>query len=95
MSVFRPVEAFPGWRDLIPYFGIGSVVGALFSAIVFAATAFSLPMLVWGLLIALAVAIGFFTAFIGFIVLLPLLGHATWHAYRTTIDASAWPETHD
>jgi uncharacterized membrane protein len=23
--------------------------------------------------------------------LLPLLGHATWHAYRDTIDASAWP----
>ena len=120
MSVFRPVDAFPDWRDLIPYFGIGSVVGALFSAIVFAATAFSLPMLlerradaitavvtsanatlrnkramlVWGLLIAIAVAVGFFTAFIGFIVLLPLLGHATWHAYRATIDAAAWPQTH-
>ena len=39
MSVFRPVDAFPDWRDLIPYFGIGSVVGALFSAIVFAAPA--------------------------------------------------------
>lgn len=121
MSVFRPVEAFPGWRDLVPYFGIGSVVGALFSVIVFAATAFSLPMLlerradaitavvtsvnatlrnkramlVWGLLICVAVALGFATAFVGFIVLLPLLGHATWHAYRATIDASAWPETHD
>lgn len=121
MSVFRPSDAFPGWRDLIPYFGIGSLVGALFSAIVFAATAFSLPMLlerradaitavvtsvnatlrnkpamlVWGCLIALAVAVGFFTAFIGFIVLLPLLGHATWHAYRATIDATAWPATHD
>jgi uncharacterized membrane protein len=121
MSVFRPVDAFPQWRDLIPYFGIGSTVGALFSAIVFAATAFSLPMLlerradaitavvtsvnatlrnkqamvVWGVLIAVAVAVGFFTAFIGFIVLLPLLGHATWHAYRAAIDASAWPETHD
>jgi len=20
-----------------------------------------------------------------------LIGHATWHAYRATIDASAWP----
>jgi uncharacterized membrane protein len=24
-------------------------------------------------------------------VLFPLLGHATWHAYRDVIDASAWP----
>jgi len=22
---------------------------------------------------------------------MPLLGHATFHAYRETIDASAWP----
>ena len=24
-------------------------------------------------------------------VALPLVGHATWHAYRATIDAGAWP----
>jgi uncharacterized membrane protein len=39
--------------------------------------------------------IGFATALIGFVVLLPLIGHATWHAYRETIDASAWPAAHD
>jgi len=22
---------------------------------------------------------------------LPLIGHATWHGYRATIDAAAWP----
>lgn len=121
MSVFRPSDAFPKWQDLVPYFGIGSIVGALFSSIVFAATAFSLPMLldrrtdvitavvtsinatlrnkpalaVWGLAICLCVMIGFATAFLGFVVLLPLLGHATWHAYRQAIDASQWPATHD
>ncbi len=121
MAVFRPSTAYPSWHDLIPYLGIGSVVGALFGAIVFAATAFSLPMLldrrtdaitavvtsvnaslrnkpallVWGSLIALAVIVGFATACVGFIVLMPLLGHATWHAYRDTIDASQWPPTHD
>ncbi len=120
MSVFRPNDAFPVWRDLIPYFGIGSVVGALFSAIIFIATAFSLPMLLdrrtdaitavvtsvnaclrnkpamllWGMLIAAAVLIGFATMFLGFIALMPLIGHATWHAYRDGIDASAWPPTH-
>jgi uncharacterized membrane protein len=28
---------------------------------------------------------------IGRAVTIPLLGHATWHAYRETVDASAWP----
>jgi uncharacterized membrane protein len=120
MSVFRPDSAFPDWRDLVPYLGIGSVVGALFCAIVFAVTAFSLPMLldrradaitavvtsvnaclrnkrvvfVWGALVVACVLVGFATAFLGFIVLMPLVGHATWHAYRSTIDASRWPPTH-
>jgi uncharacterized membrane protein len=48
-------------------------------------------MLVWIGLILLAVLIGFGTGFVGFIVTMPLIGHATWHAYRETIDASAWP----
>jgi uncharacterized membrane protein len=120
MSVFRPSDAFPNWRDLIPYLSIGTVVGAFFCAIVFAATAFSLPMLLdrradaiaavvtsvnatlrnklamllWGALIVIAVMVGFATMFFGFIVLLPLIGHATWHAYRQTIDADAWPRRH-
>lgn len=51
-----------------------------------------LPLFFWAWLIAVAVLIGFATACIGFAVLLPLIGHATWHAYRETIDASAWPE---
>jgi uncharacterized membrane protein len=51
-------------------------------------------MLVWGALIFACVLVGFATFFVGFIVLLPLIGHATWHAYRRTIDASAWPPTH-
>ena len=36
--------------------------------------------------------VGFMTAFIGLVLILPLIGHATWHAYRDTIDASEWPE---
>lgn len=48
-------------------------------------------MIVWASLIALSVILGFATAFIGFIVLLPLIGQATWHAYQETIDAAAWP----
>jgi len=32
----------------------------------------------------------FATALIDFLVSLPIIGYATWHAYKETIDASAW-----
>ena len=48
-------------------------------------------MLVWMSILVLSVLIGFATAFVGLIVLFPLLGHATWHSYKDVIDASAWP----
>ena len=48
-------------------------------------------MAVWVMLIVAAVAVGIVTAFIGLAVTLPLIGHATWHAYQETIDSSAWP----
>jgi uncharacterized membrane protein len=51
-------------------------------------------MLVWGALIVACVTVGFATLCLGFIVLMPLLGHATWHSYCATIDASMWPPTH-
>ncbi|MFT4824234.1 MAG: putative membrane protein [Halioglobus sp.] len=42
-------------------------------------------MLVWGALIAALVAIGFATYLVGMIVIFPLLGHATWHAYKDLV----------
>lgn len=51
-------------------------------------------MLVWASIIVSFVVIGMLTALIGLVILLPLIGHATWHAYQETIDSSAWPE-HD
>ena len=36
----------------------------------------------WALLIVLLTAIGFATALVGMIVIYPVLGHASWHAYR-------------
>jgi len=48
-------------------------------------------MAVWVLLIVGLTAIGFATALLGLAVTIPLLGYATWHGYRETIDASAWP----
>lgn len=50
-------------------------------------------MAVWALLIVLLTGIGFATALLGLAVTIPVLGHATWHAYRDTIDSSAWPES--
>jgi uncharacterized membrane protein len=47
-----------------------------------------LPMLVWAAAIALLVGIGYLTAFIGLIFLFPLLGHATWHAYRALVETA-------
>ncbi|MGE4012063.1 MAG: DUF2189 domain-containing protein [Alphaproteobacteria bacterium] len=43
------------------------------------------PMLVWAVLIVLFIAAGILTGFIGLIVTLPLVAHASWHAYRQVV----------
>jgi uncharacterized membrane protein len=52
-------------------------------------------MALWALLIVALTAAGFASALLGLAVTMPLLGHATWHAYRDTIDAAAWPAAAD
>ena len=42
-------------------------------------------MLVWALLILLMVAVGFASGLLGLVLIYPLLGHATWHAYRELV----------
>jgi uncharacterized membrane protein len=42
-------------------------------------------MVVWAALIILVTAIGFLTLLAGMVVVAPLLGYATWHAYRDLI----------
>lgn len=117
IQIFYPESGNPTLPELITFFTIGSAVGSIFALVAFAASAFSLPMLldrrtdsvtavvtsinavlrnkpamaVWIALIVAAVAIGFATALLGLAVTMPVIGHATWHAYRETIDASAWP----
>jgi uncharacterized membrane protein len=44
-----------------------------------------LPMAVWGLIVAGGLVIGSIPFFLGLIVVLPVLGHATWHLYRRTV----------
>ena len=43
-------------------------------------------LLLWALLIVGLVMIGFATWLLGMVVILPLLGHATWHAYRDIVE---------
>lgn len=50
------------------------------------------PMALWAALIMLLVLLGFATGLLGLVVLVPLLGHASWHAYAALVDASALPE---
>jgi len=50
------------------------------------ATFWNLPaMIVWSTLIVGLTALGFVTFLIGMIIVAPILGHATWHAYRDLI----------
>jgi uncharacterized membrane protein len=47
-------------------------------------------MLLWAVLIGLITLLGFVTALLGLIVVIPWLAYATWHAYRETLDVSEW-----
>ena len=40
---------------------------------------------VWGLIVAAGLVIGAIPFFLGLIVVLPILGHATWHLYRRAV----------
>jgi uncharacterized membrane protein len=50
------------------------------------------PMALWGALIMVLTLLGFATALVGLVVLVPVLGHASWHAYRDLLDVSGVPE---
>jgi uncharacterized membrane protein len=43
------------------------------------------PMLAWGLIVAALLVLGTIPFFLGLAVVIPLLGHATWHLYRAVI----------
>ncbi len=51
-----------------------------------------LPMAMWSALIMVLVLLGFATLLAGLVLVAPLLGHASWHAYRDLVDASALPK---
>jgi len=43
------------------------------------------PMAAWGLIVAVSLAIGAIPFFLGLAVVVPVLGHATWHLYRRVV----------
>jgi uncharacterized membrane protein len=47
-------------------------------------------MFVWAILICSLTLVGFLTAGIGLIVIIPWLAYATWHGYRAALDSSEW-----
>ncbi len=117
VSVFFPTEGQPTVQDWIFYLGFGSAIGAVFAAVTFSASAFSLPMImhrdvdsitaivtsvnavlrnkfamvVWLTIVVASLLIGVVTAFVGLIVIVPVIGHAAWHGYLETIDADEFP----
>ncbi|MBL8710486.1 MAG: DUF2189 domain-containing protein [Rhodospirillaceae bacterium] len=44
-----------------------------------------LPMAVWGVIVAAGLVLGAIPLFVGLIVVIPILGHATWHLYRAIV----------
>ena len=43
------------------------------------------PMALWAATIAVFIAAGFMSWYVGLVITVPLIGHATWHAYRQLI----------
>ena len=92
----------------------GTVVGCLFSLVVFAISAISVPLLMtrradamtaiaasvttvlvnpkplalWAAIVAGCMILGIATLYAGLILVFPLIGHATWHAYRDLVRES-------
>lgn len=61
--------------------GIGSAVNASVQACMCNPR----PMAIWGLIVAVLLFLGCIPAFIGLAVVMPVLGHATWHLYKRVV----------
>ena len=49
----------------------------------------------WGLIVAVLLVIGSIPFFLGLTVVMPLLGHATWHLYRKAIESPLTTSAHE
>src|SRR6516225_7125079 len=51
-----------------------------------------IPMAAWGLIVAVLLVAGSLPLFLGLAVVVPILGHATWHLYRKVVEPD--PSSH-
>jgi uncharacterized membrane protein len=117
ITVFFPTDGDVTLQGWLTYLGFGSMVGAVFAAVTFSASAFSLPMImhrdvdsitavvtsinavlrnklamaIWLAIVVISLLVGVLTAFVGLIVIVPVIGYAAWHGYLETIDAEQFP----
>ena len=96
------------------FLGVGTIVGAVISTILFSVTVISMPLLLdqeidfvtamivsirtvvenpvpmlgFGVIVGALALLALVPLFLGLLVVLPILGHATWHVYRAAIDIS-------
>lgn len=49
------------------------------------------PMALWAVVIMVATGLSMATFMVGFVLSIPVIGHATWHAYRDTLDPGDIP----
>lgn len=73
------VVAFPLMLDR----DVGAV--AAVDASIRATLANPVPVALWGLIVAALLVVGTIPVFVGLAVIMPILGHATWHLYRKLI----------
>jgi uncharacterized membrane protein len=61
--------------------GLGTAIGTSFRAV----RENPGPMAAWGLIVAAALVVGSIPAFLGLVIVMPILGHSTWHLYREVV----------
>lgn len=50
-----------------------------------------ITMVLWAVIIMVTTGVALMTLMLGFIVVIPVIGHGTWHAYRDVVDSSELP----
>jgi uncharacterized membrane protein len=51
-------------------------------------------MALWGLIVAAGLLVGSLPLFVGLAIVMPVLGHATWHLYRRVVEPPSAEEAH-
>ncbi len=80
VSLCISVVSFPLMLDR--HAGVGDAVATSLQAV----AQNPVPMAAWGLIVAALLVLGSLPFFLGLAIVVPLLGHATWHLYRKVIE---------